>query len=147
VAWHRKSVITNTGTQENCGLRKDFTATGIRATRCAKVAWLKGRNHEGPSVQRERRKTQTRIKFARASCKGRTLGKRQLMCLEGTNGTRNRDFKEQLRLGNERTTSVIYRKTIMLEIVKRAVRISSRMRKVTDWTLWRGQPPPKTKRN
>jgi hypothetical protein len=69
------------------------------------------------------------------------------MRLEGTNGTRNRDFKEQLRLGNERTTSGIYRKTIGLEIVKPAVRISSVMRKVTDWTLWRGRPPPKRKRN
>jgi hypothetical protein len=63
---------------------------------------------------------------------------KQLMHLEGANGTRNRDFKEQLHLGNERTTSGIYRKTIELEIVKRAVRISSGMRKVTDWTLWRG---------
>jgi hypothetical protein len=72
---------------------------------------------------------------------------RQLMHLEGTNGTRNRDFKEQLCLGNERTTSRIYRKTIGLEIEKRAVRISSGMRKVTDWTLWRGRPPPKRKRN
>jgi hypothetical protein len=72
---------------------------------------------------------------------------RQLRRLEGTNGTRNRDFKEQLRLGNERTTSGIYRKTIGLEIVKLAVRISSWMRNVTDWTLWRGRPPPKRKRN
>jgi hypothetical protein len=72
---------------------------------------------------------------------------RQLMRQEGTNGTRNRDFKEQLRLGNERTTSRIYRKTIGLEIVKRAVRISSGMRKVTDWTLWRGRPRPKSKGN
>jgi hypothetical protein len=62
---------------------------------------------------------------------------RKLMRLEGTNGTGNRDFKEQLRLGNERTTSRIYGKTIGLEIVKRAVRISSGMRKVTNWTLWR----------
>jgi hypothetical protein len=72
---------------------------------------------------------------------------RQLMRLEGTNEIRNRDFKEQLPLGNERTTSGIYRKNIGLEIVKRAVRISSGIRKVTDWTLWRGRPPPKRKRN
>jgi hypothetical protein len=93
VAWHRKSIIRKIGNQENCGLRKEFAASGIRATHCAKVAQRKGHSHEGPSVQRERRKTQTRIKFARASQKGQTLGMRQLMCLEGTNGTRNRDFK------------------------------------------------------
>jgi hypothetical protein len=75
------------------------------------------------------------------------LGMRQLMRLEGTNGTRNRDFKEQLGLGNERTSSEKYRKTIGLEIVNRAVRISSGMRKVTDWTLWRSRPPPKREKN
>jgi hypothetical protein len=138
VPWHRKSVVRKIGTQENCGPRKEFAAAGIKATRCAKVARRKGHSHEGPSIQRERRKTQTRIKFARASRKGRMLRMRQLMRLEGTNGTSNQDFKEQLRLGNERTTSRIYRKTIRLEIVKRALRISSGMRKVTDWTLWRG---------
>jgi hypothetical protein len=147
VAWHRKGVVRKIGTQENCGPRKEFAAAGIRATRCAKVARHKGHSHEGPPVQQERRKTQTRIKFARASRKGRTLGMRQLMRLEGTNGTRNRNFKEQLRLGIERTTSGIYRKTIGLEIVKRSVKISSGMRKVTDWTLWKGRPPPKRKRN
>jgi hypothetical protein len=44
---------------------------------------------------------------------------------EGTNGTR----KERLRLGRERTSSGIYRKTIGLKIVKRAVGISSELRK------------------
>jgi hypothetical protein len=53
MAWHRKSVVRKIGTQENCGLRKEFTATGIRATHCAKVARCKGRSHEGPPVQRE----------------------------------------------------------------------------------------------
>jgi hypothetical protein len=147
VAWYRKSVVRKIGTQENCGSCKEFAAAGIRATRCAKVARSKGRSHEGPLVQREQRTTQTKIKFSRASQKGRTLRMRQLVRLEGTNGTRNQDFKEQLCLGNERTTSGIYRKTIGLEIIKRAVRISSRMRKVTDLTLWRGRPPPKRKRN
>jgi hypothetical protein len=67
VAWHRKSVVRKIGTQENCGPCKEFATAGIRATRCAKVALRKGRSHEGPSVQRERRMTQTRIKFSRAS--------------------------------------------------------------------------------
>jgi hypothetical protein len=40
---------------------------------------------------------------------------------ESTNATRNRDFEKQLRLGSERTNSGSDRKTIALEIVKRAV--------------------------
>jgi hypothetical protein len=39
--------------------------------------------------------------------------------------------------------SMIYRKTIGLEIVKRAVGISCRLRKIRKWTLWRVLPPPK----
>jgi hypothetical protein len=42
---------------------------------------------------------------------GRMLGGRQLMRQEGANGSRNRDVEEQLRLGNERTTRGIYRKS------------------------------------
>jgi hypothetical protein len=65
---------------------------------------------------------------------------------EGTNATRNRDFKEQLRFGNERTTSGVYRTTIGLEIVKRAKEVSSGLRRIRILTLWRGRPPPKRKK-
>jgi hypothetical protein len=99
VAWHKKRVVRKIGTQENCGPRKEFAAAGIRATRCAKVTRRKGRSHEGPSVQRERRKTQTRKKFARASRKGRTLGMRQLMRLEGTRGQTKRGTPKRRKEG------------------------------------------------
>jgi hypothetical protein len=64
---------------------------------------------------------------------------------EGANGTRNRDFEEQLRLGSERTSNGRYRRAIRLETVKRAVGISSGLRKIRNWTLWRGRTPPKRK--
>jgi hypothetical protein len=44
------------------------------------------------------------------------LGRRQLMWQEGTSGTRNQVIKEQLHLGNERTTRGIYWKSTGLEI-------------------------------
>jgi hypothetical protein len=117
---------------------------------CAKVAQRKRRglqalSHEGPSVEQGWWKNQTRNKFARGTQKRRTFGRRQLVHQEGISGTRNRDFEERLRLGSERTTSGIYRKTIGLEIVKRAVRISSELRKMRDWTLWRGRSTPESK--
>jgi hypothetical protein len=37
---------------------------------------------------------------------------------EGSNGIRGRDLKEQLCLGSERTSGRIFRKALMLEIVK-----------------------------
>jgi hypothetical protein len=58
-----------------------------------------------------------------------------------------KDVKEQLRRRNERKTSEIYKKTIRLEVVKRAIEMSTSLLKIRDWTLWRGSPPPKRRRN
>jgi hypothetical protein len=69
------------------------------------------------------------------------------MLQEGTNGTRNRYIKEQLRLGKERKPSVIYRMTIGLDVVKRAVGISSDLRRIRNRILWRGRPSPKRIKN
>jgi hypothetical protein len=68
------------------------------------VARRKGRSYEGPSVEHGRRKNKTRNKITRGPRRGLKLKRRQIMLQEGTNGTRNREVKEQLRLGNEGTT-------------------------------------------
>jgi hypothetical protein len=53
--------------------------------------------------------------------------------------------KEATTSGGERASGRILGKPIGLEIVKRAVRISSGLRKTNVWTLWRVRPPPKRK--
>jgi hypothetical protein len=146
VAWRKRNLFRNVQTQRNCGPRKRLTVTGIRMTRCAKVARHKKRNHEGPSVEQGRRKNKTRNKTARGTRIGRTLGRSQLMCQEGTNGTRNRDVKEQLRLANERTTRGIYRKSTRLEIAKRIASYTVGLKRIKDWTLWMGRAPLKQKK-
>jgi hypothetical protein len=65
---------------------------------------------------------------------------------EGTNKTRNRYFKEQLRLGNEMTTRGIYRKFTGLEIAKRIARCTVGLQRIKDWTTWWGRAPPKRKK-
>jgi hypothetical protein len=40
---------------------------------------------------------------------------------EGSNGIRDRDLKEQLHLGNKRTSNRIFRKALMMEIMKQGV--------------------------
>jgi hypothetical protein len=82
-------------TRGNSGFRRKSTAACRKMSRSAKVARRKGSNYEGPSVEQGRRKNKTRNKTAR----GTRIGRRQLLSQEGTNGTRNRDVKEQLRLG------------------------------------------------
>lgn len=116
VAWRKRNVSRNICTEKNYGPRQELGAGGIRMTLRAKVtqrkeAELQGHSHEGQSVE-QGRKSQTRNKFAEGTQKGRTLRRRQLIRQEGINGNRNRDFEEQPRLKNERTTSDIYRKEV-----------------------------------
>jgi hypothetical protein len=47
----------------------------------------------------------------------------------------NRDFKEQLHLGSKRASGWIYRKALVLKIVKRMAGSSVMMRKMRDWTM------------
>jgi hypothetical protein len=153
VAWRKRNVFRRIGTQGNCGPRKRLTAAGIKMTRHTRVAWPKGNFV---------RKDWTRIQAEQETPKRRNDGKGLWRGLEYNNGLTNRGLSrqlrsktgikdprtgQQLRLGNERTTSMIYRKAIRLEIVKRALGISSVFRKTRKWILWRGRHPPKRKRH
>jgi hypothetical protein len=77
------------------------------------------------------------------------------------NGIRDQGQKQQLRgsrkiedlcgelplhFGNKKAKTRIYWKTSRLEILKRAVGISSGLRRTKEWTLWRGRPPPEHKK-
>jgi hypothetical protein len=138
VAWRKRNLFRKIRILEMCGRRKEFTAARLRMTRCAKVARRKGRSYEGPSVEQGRRKNKTENIIARRTRRGRMLGRRQLMRQEGTNGTRNRDVKEQPHLGNEKITRRIYRKSTGLEIAKRIARCIVGLKRIKEWTLWRG---------
>jgi hypothetical protein len=67
-------------------------------------------------------------------------------CDRGSNGIRDQDLKEQLHLRKEKTSGRIFRKSIELEIAKQTVGTSIRLQKMSNWSLWRGQPPPKRKK-
>jgi hypothetical protein len=79
---------------------------------------------------------------------------------ECKNGIRHRVLKQQrgserkkdpgdrrpIYMRKKRIISIIYRNTLELEIVRRAVGISSglrKIRKLRKWAFWRGRPPPK----
>jgi hypothetical protein len=124
VAWHKRNLFRSIETQGKWGPQKELFA-GRNTTHCAKVAWCKGRIHEGLSVKQEQQMNKTRKRITRGTRIRQLLGRRQLMRHEGTNGPKNLDIKEQLCPGNERTTSGIYKKTIRLEIMKQTVGISS----------------------
>jgi hypothetical protein len=83
-------------------------ATHRGMTCWAGVAWHNGHGHQGPGKDSVVQGTQ----------KGRTSGKGHQPKPEFNNGIRNRDLKEQLCVGSERAFSGIYRKALILEIVK-----------------------------
>jgi hypothetical protein len=59
---------------------------------------------------------------------------------EYNNGIKDQGTRLQLCLRKVGTTSRNFRKTVELEVVKRAVRISIRLWEVSDLTMWRGWP-------
>jgi hypothetical protein len=124
-------------TQGKDGFRKKLAAAR-RGTRREGVTQRKGN-----AV----RKNRTRCNVEQGSRKEWTFGKRHRTKPKGSHGVKNRDAKEQLRLRSERTSGGIFGKTFGLEVAKRAARSSVMMRKITDWTLWRGRPPPKRKKS
>jgi hypothetical protein len=62
------------------------------------------------------------------------------------NGLRKRGLKERLDLWSTRIFCRIFMKTAELEIAKQIVGASIRLRKMSNWTLWRGRPPPERKK-
>jgi hypothetical protein len=72
------------------------------------------------------------------------LGRKKLKPQEATNVTRNRDVKEQLRLGNMRTTKGTYRKSTGLEIAKRISRCTVGLKRIMDLVEW--STPSKTEK-
>jgi hypothetical protein len=98
-------------TQGDGGSWKKLAAAHRQMTGCAIPARRKGHHHQEPG----------RDNVARGDPRGQTLERRQWMHQEGSNGIWDQDLKEQLHLGNERTSNRIFRKALMLEIMKRRV--------------------------
>jgi hypothetical protein len=74
------------------------------------------------------------------------LQRRQWTCQEGSNGIKDQDLREQLCLRKEMISGGIFMKTVELEVAKQIVGTFIMLLKMSDWALWRGQPPPKQKK-
>jgi hypothetical protein len=132
--WHRGQHLAagrhgqpEEGTWGNYGFWKKLVAARGRMTRHAGVAQHKGHRLQGQSKDDVLPRTSKR----------RTLGRRYQQKLECKNGIRNRGLRQELQSKKEFNKTL--RETLELEIVKRAM--SSRLRKIKNWTLWRGRAP------
>jgi hypothetical protein len=120
VAWHRRNIFRDIRTQGNCGLRQELGAAGIMVTLRVRLA-----QHKGTFAMKD----PTRDYVEQGACKERAFGKRHHTKPTGSQGIKNRDVKEQLRLRSERTPSRICEKKIRLDIRKRIARSSVPTRK------------------
>jgi hypothetical protein len=103
---------------------------------------LQGRIHKVQSAE-QGRKHQNMNKFAGGTQKGRTDEKRRWWCPGCKNGIRNRDFEEQLHLGSEGTIKKDLFEIVSVKIAKQTAGSCEASRKIKDWALRKGRPPPK----
>jgi hypothetical protein len=87
-------------------------------------------------------KTRTRDKVIRGTLERQTFRRRHQPKPERKNGTEDPDIRRLMRLKMESRLK-IDEKVFEPEVVKRATGMFNRLRKVRDWILWRGRPPPK----
>jgi hypothetical protein len=78
---------------------------------------------------------------AKGTQKGRTEEKRRWKDPECKMGIKDPGTRRQLRLKIERTSDGFQRKAFGVAFVKRATGMSSGLRRVRNWTFWRGRPP------
>jgi hypothetical protein len=119
------------------------------------------------SVRDIARKDCTRANVVQEIRRERTFGRRHQPKSECNKGIRSRDVEEPLHLRKGRKTAnniggrsgrqqrrlesmgnsiEVFGKAIGLQFRKRAARSSVMLRNTKNWTLWRGQPPPKRKK-
>jgi hypothetical protein len=121
-------------TRGDGGCRQKLVAARGQLTRRAIPAPRKGR-HQGP----------VRNNVARGAHNGRTLEIRRWKGPECNNEIKDRGARRQIRLGSEGALNKTVRQTLGQEVAKRAVEFFIGLLEVSDWTLWRGRPPPKRK--
>jgi hypothetical protein len=86
---------------------------------------------------------QSMIDIVPETTKGRTSGKRRWNGPECKIGIKDSGTRRQPHLKIERRSEGLERKPFRLQVMRRAVGMSSRLRKVRDRTMWRVRPPPK----
>jgi hypothetical protein len=143
VAWRKRNILRKSWTQRNCGLRKEVTAAGIKVTRRAGVARRKEIVMWRNRIRRRQPKNE-RSKGTRSRGVEKLLHLRKKRKTAKSIGGRNR--RQQPRLETTRNSNEVFGKSIGLWFGKRAAGSPVAVRKLENWTLWRGRPFSKRKK-
>jgi hypothetical protein len=149
VAWHKRNFFRRIETQGNCGPRSKLTAAEIKVTHHARVAWPR---------EKFFRKDCTRNQTEQETLKRRNDEKRRFTGPKCKNGMRNGGLKQQLSRDtgikdpgarqqlHPRIEKMLY-EIFSGRIAKQVVGTPSGFRRIRNWTLRRGRPPPERKKN
>jgi hypothetical protein len=91
------------------------------------------------------KKRRTKVNAVRGTPKGGTGEKRRRTRPEFNNGIRDKGARQHIIL-EKKTHNEAIRKSLQREIAKLIFESSIRLRRPSDWTLWKCRPPPKRKR-
>jgi hypothetical protein len=158
VARRKRNLIRLIWNEVNCGPRSTLAAAGRGMIRYAGVAWLKGGIIRKDCTRAEDERATQRLGPLRKNLWTTHKGKCEINYMGG---------KRPLDVRKKRATAIgvggwssgqlspmgikvpaykTLQKTFRLQIVKRAKEVSSGLRRIRMWTLWRGRPPPKRKK-
>jgi hypothetical protein len=126
VARHLKNIFRTIRTWGNWGSRSKLTFAGRSMTSCAEVAWL--------------RKNVVKKDWTRNQEEGGAPKGRQEAVKGPGMQNWNKETGHKTAATTQRGFNKTLKKTVWLEIGKRAAEISSRLRTIKDWALWRGRP-------
>jgi hypothetical protein len=125
------------------GLRKQHRGQNLATECCQKPKEQTRENCGSLKKLTTTTKNQTRDMVSRTS-KSWMFRRRHQPKPERKSGIRNQGLRQQLQGKREFTKN--YRKTTGLELEKQTAKFTVGLQKIKDWTLWRGQPPPKQKK-
>jgi hypothetical protein len=146
VAWRKRDVLRRIGTQINYGPRKILTVTGKKTTSCETVAWhnenVVRKDCAGDRGLREQLRGRMGISD---QCGGQPPYLRKEKTT--TNGIGWWSEEHRSHQGSERATNKKLYENFRGRIARQIVGNPSGLRRIRKWTLWRGRPPPKQKRD
>jgi hypothetical protein len=132
----------------SCESKSRSTVACRKVSRHAKVAWRKRNLFRTVQTQRNcGLRKRLVVTGKRTTQKGWTFRKTRRVDPEGSTFVKVSNTRWHRQLKNEKTAGRIFEKTFRLQIVKREEGSSVGSLKIWNWTLWRGRPPHKRKRN
>jgi hypothetical protein len=154
VAWRKRKLFRKSETRGYCGSRKGVTVADRRTSRHATVAWRKRKFTSYIQIQESHESSKDlaadgmrRGPGCKNGIQHRYVKKLSHMKKERTtNGIKGWSTGQRSYLGKGGTLRMNLYEIFRGKIGKQVAEISRGLRRIRKWTLWRGSPPTKRKK-